>query len=170
MITIAIQEQFGLITDRTQADADRLLELLQKGCGQWSAAEQEAFAQASDKGAYNAMDLNRVQAAMEYIAGRLAEYGCRVPDLPRPDVSGRDYWVLGDAPTAAQLEQYRANVADVRSAIPVLRITPDVPADMDGLTPNQANRIEQILIDVDGLLTNMAQSWLYAGDVDAGEV
>lgn len=167
---MAIQERFNLITDRTQDDADRLMALLRKGSGQWSDAERAAFIQASNKGAYNASDLNRVQDAMEYIADRLAQYGCHVPELPRPSVSGRDYWKISDTPTLEQLAQYRANVAAIRESISVLRSTPSVPADMEHLTPAQANHIEQILIDVDLLLTNMTQSWFYAGDLYAGEI
>ena len=63
-----------LITDRTEADADRVLELSAKGWAGMTAAEREEFA-AGMKGSYNATDLNRVNAAMEYLESRLVAMG-----------------------------------------------------------------------------------------------
>lgn len=63
-----------LITDRTQADVNRVLTLSAKGWAAMTAAEREEFA-AGMKGAYNATDLNRVNAAMEYLESRLVAMG-----------------------------------------------------------------------------------------------
>lgn len=63
-----------LITDRTQADVDRVLTLSAKGWAAMTAAEREEF-EAGMKGAYNATDLNRVNAAMEYLESRLVAMG-----------------------------------------------------------------------------------------------
>lgn len=63
-----------LITDRTQADVNRALALSAKGWAAMTAAEREEFA-AGMKGAYNATDLNRVNAAMEYLDTRLKAMG-----------------------------------------------------------------------------------------------
>ena len=48
--------------------------------------------------------------------------------------------------------------------------TPDVPADMESFTYQEANNIEKILLDIDTLLTGIEQSWFYSGDVYSGEV
>lgn len=63
-----------LITDRTQADVNRALALSAKGWAAMTAAEREEFA-AGMKGTYNATDLNRVNAAMEYLDTRLKAMG-----------------------------------------------------------------------------------------------
>ena len=63
-----------LITDRTQADVNRVLTLSAKGWAAMTAAEREEF-EAGMKGSYNATDLNRVNAAMEYLDTRLKAMG-----------------------------------------------------------------------------------------------
>lgn len=63
-----------LITDRSQSDVDRALTLSAKGWAAMTAAEKEEF-EAGMKGAYNATDLNRVNAAMEYLESRLVAMG-----------------------------------------------------------------------------------------------
>ena len=78
-----------LVTDRTQADVDAR----------------------NDKGTYNASDLNRVGAAVAYVAGRLLECGTSV------DVSPKQDWPESDTPTASQMERYRSDVAALRDAL-----------------------------------------------------
>lgn len=63
-----------LITDRSQSDVDRALTLSAKGWAGMTAAEREEF-EAGMKGSYNATDLNRVNAAMEYLDTRLKAMG-----------------------------------------------------------------------------------------------
>ena len=41
---------------------------------------------------------------------------------------------------------------------------------MDSLTYIEANNIEQILLDVDALLTLISQGWYYSGEIYAGEI
>ena len=66
-----------LITDRTQADVNRALALSAKGWAAMTAAEREEF-EAGMKGAYNATDMNRVNAAMEYLEARFKAMGYTV--------------------------------------------------------------------------------------------
>ena len=131
----------NLITDRTQADVIH----------------------GTDKGYYNASDLNRVGSAVEYVAGRFASYGYSVGVSPRKD------WAMGDIPREADMAKYLAEVEQLRSLVCVLPTTPETPGDMEGLTYAEANNIEQILKDADSLLTNMAAAWYYSGEIYAGE-
>ena len=133
---------FSLITDRTRADV----------------------ANQTDKGFYNASDLNRVGAAVEYIAGRFTALGYDCPVTVKKD------WLTSDAPTASQLETYRQNIVTLRSRIAVMQSTPEAPASMAGLNYVKANNIEQILLDLDALITNITKSWYFSGEVYAGEV
>ncbi len=153
----------NLITDRTQADVDRVRQLAQKGFGNMTAAEKTEWLNGL-KGAYNASDLNRVGAAVAYVAGRLTGYGYAVNVDPRQD------WQVTDIPTQESMTAYLADVAALRAALTVAAGTPEVPEDMERLTWQEANNIEQILVDVDELLTRMAAAWFYSGELYAGEV
>lgn len=154
----------NLITNRTQADVDRVVTLAARvSAGTATAAEQTEWA--SDlKGAYNASDLNRVGAAVAYVAGRLTGYGYAVSVSPRQD------WQVADIPTQESMTAYLADVAALRAALTVAAGTPAVPEDMERLTWQEANDIERILLDVDELLTRMAAAWFYSGDLYAAEV
>lgn len=153
----------NLITDRTQADVDRVRQLAQKGFGNMTADEKTEWLNGL-KGAYNASDLNRVGAAVAYVAGRLTGYGYVVSVSPRQD------WQVADIPTQESMTAYLADVAALRAALTVAASTPEVPEDMERLTWQEANDIEQILLDVDELLTRMAAAWFYSGELYAGEV
>ena len=120
----------SLITDRTRADVEN----------------------ETDKGFYNASDLNRVGAAVEYIAGRFAALGYDCP------VTGKKDWLTSDAPTQRQMETYRQNIVTLRGQIAVMASTPNAQASMAGLDYVKANNIEQILLDLDALIDNITKS------------
>lgn len=75
-----------LITDRTSADVSRAAYLDGKWVGgEWRGTAAELAEWMSDlRGAYNASDLNRVGAAVNYVAGRLESCGYRRTCRPRP--------------------------------------------------------------------------------------
>ena len=131
-----------LITDRTQADVDAR----------------------NGKGTYNASDLNRVAAAMNYVAGRLESAGYDPHISPKTDW-GDDDWV-----DPAEQAVYLGYLGELRSQFPMMQTTPNVPPDMEKLTYQEANDIEQILTDIDRLITNMTFAWMYSGDLYSGEV
>ena len=153
-----------LITDRVQADVDRVAQLAER-VSAGTATEAEKTEWASDlKGAYNASDLNRVGAAVAYVAGRLTGYGYAVTVTPKQD------WTGSDIPTAGQMAAYLRDVATLRGSIAVMASTPPTPDSANNLTWQEANDIEQILLDVDKLLTRMAAAWFYSGEIWSGEI
>ncbi len=113
---------------------------------------------------YNAADLNRVGAAVNYIAERFTAQGYGVTVHTKTD------WTEKDIPTAAELETYRQNIASLRGLIAVMKSTPETPASMTALDYIKANDIERILLDLDTLLTNAAAAWYQSGELYAGEV
>nr|DAT18869.1 MAG TPA: hypothetical protein [Caudoviricetes sp.] len=154
----------NLITNRTQADVDRVATLTAR-VSAGTATDAEKTEWASDlKGAYNASDLNRVGGAVAYVAERLNGYGYAVTVNPKQD------WTGSDIPTAGQMATYLQDVAALRGAIAVMASTPPTPDSASGLTWQEVNDIEKILLDVDELLTRMAAAWFYSGDLYAGEV
>ena len=124
-----------LITDRTAADA----------------------ASGTDKGYYNATDLNRVGAAVKYIAERFSGYGYAVSVSPKAD------WSESDTPTASQMETYRGNIASLRAVIAVMASTPGVPETMRRLTTAEANSIEAILLALNFILNNIPAAVRHCG-------
>ena len=153
----------NLITDRTQADVDAIRTLAAKGWAAMTDAEKAAWTTGL-KGAYNAEDLNRVGAAVAYVAGRLEDAGYHTPVEPKQD------WQMQDIPTPAQMQRYLADISTIRAALAVMPSTPEAPTSMAGLTYTDANAIEQILLDVDALITKLISAYYYSGELIAGEV
>ena len=77
---------------------------------------------------------------------------------------------MQDIPTLAQMQRYLADISAIRAALAVMPTTPDAPASMAGLTYTDANDIEQILLDVDALITKLISAYYYSGELIAGEV
>jgi hypothetical protein len=154
---------FNLITDRTQLDVDRRAELKAKG---WQAmtAEEKAEWQTSLKGGYNYTDMNRVESAVEYVANKLTLAGYVVIPVIKKN------WIATDKPTTDDIKRYMKNVADIREALATFSTTPEAPTIEQRLTYQMANDIEQILLDVDDLITKMVNAYFFSGDLYSGEV
>lgn len=134
-----------LITDRTQSDVSN----------------------GTEKGYYNTSDLNRVSEAMEYLVEQLWNNGYSVPGYVKGPV-----WSVEDIPTPDQMEQYLTSVSSIRAVVNVLKPTPNTPDSMENLTYEEANNIEQILLDVETMLNAIVavfpksgQSSAFAGNV-----
>lgn len=118
----------------------------------------------TNKGIYRAEDLNRVEAAVKYVAGRLKDMGYQV------QIANGPIWDEPMLPDFDQMERYLGNLAAIRSAAPTFSNTPQVPPDMDMLTYREANDIEQILVDSNHVINNIEAAWMYAGEVYTGEI
>ena len=153
----------NLITDRTSQDVDRVKVLAKKAL-QDMTEEERAEWLSPMKGAYNYTDMNRVEEAMAYVAGRLNESGYLsfVPVIRT--------WSAEDIPTEDELSLYFGNVSLLRRALAVGASTPDAPSSTVGFGANEANALEQILIDVDRSLTRISQAWFFSNDLYSAEV
>lgn len=155
----------NLITDRTLADVkavQELAETIKRG----EATEEQVLAYVSSiqKGAYTHEDLNRVENAVQYVAGRLVEFGYLAAPLKT------ESWTVEDKPNADDFARYLHNVALLRDAITVWKNTPEAPLTMVGFDVDKANALEQILIDIDQILDKIRDAWLYLGDLYLAEV
>ncbi len=149
-----------LITDRTKVDVDRLKALLARDWQGLTEAERQEYLEASHKGAYNASDLNRVGAAVNYVAGLLTEWGYPYyPDM-------RTNWTATEIFYAADLREYLAAVKGLRERMAVLEDTPETPDKVRD--HQQANDIEKIIEDVHWLLQNMIAGLPYADMIYSG--
>lgn len=145
-----------LVTDRTQADVERVRELASKGFAAMTAAEQAEWL-AGMKGAYNASDLNRVVTALNYLAGRLgAICGRSITWTAKTD------WAVTDIVATSQAAEYRQHIQDIRDALTYPAGTPDAPQ-LNRLTYTGANDIERILALCEELIDNIIKAFRYTG-------
>ena len=151
----------NLITDRTATDVSTVIRLSQKGWANMTEEERSAYL-SSLKGSYNATDLNRVGGAVQYIANRLAEYGVSVSVHPKVD------WSRSDFPMPDDMDAYLADIRTLRSLYEI--DLPSVPNDMEGFTWQEANNIEQILVELDFIISQISLAWFYSGEIHSGEV
>lgn len=179
-----------LITNRTQADVNRLNNLYAEGFDYWTADDLYFFLhgdpealEAIDgtlvdsldddiivgegviRGAYNEWDLNRVGRAVRYLADK-----CVRSTLSSLNVTARTDWHISSIPTTTDMTNLINDIKAIRNTIGAYSDTPAVPSNMSKLNYKTANNIEKILIDADRLLSNLTESWRYAGEVIAGEV
>lgn len=139
-----------LITDRTQQDVDRVKALTQKGWKNMTAVERAEWDMVVQKGAYNYEDLNRVENAVADLASRLIAKGFNIEE----PVTRK--WTNTDIPTAFDMRRYLYNVRMIRdSGITFSSAPPAIPDTMENLTYAGANAIEQLLAEVDRLLTHL---------------
>lgn len=157
-----------LITDRTQADVDRVKELAAKGLGGMTEAERAEFLAEVQRGAYNASDMNRVTAALEWLSAQITGRGYLDPYTPVYAAQGRTKWEPKDVPTRSQAEGYTANPARVRAVFPTG--APEAPETLEAFTFQGANAIETILVEADAVFPLLDASAVMAGEAMCGEV
>lgn len=156
---------YEFITDRTHRDVFYWRQLRDKGLAKMTETERAEWFSGTMRGAYNASDLNRVGLALNTIRDRLAAAGYVAPD----EFTARQDWQIGELFTASDLSFYLACVATVRQAITQFRTTPPTPKDTGALDYQEANNIEQILLDINRIIDNLTAVFLYLGDMQSGE-
>lgn len=140
------------VTDRTQSDVERVLELLKKGWQSFTHEEKETW-QKGLKGALNRADLERIQNNVQLLS----------------DVLELDL-VVEEIPEIPKVNFYNAlaeNVEAIRGAYCIHSDTPLTPqAPLN--TYQKWNDIEKILMDVYEILLNNFSYYcgneIYAGD------
>lgn len=161
----------NMITDRTSRDVERWKSLRDKGWQRMTETERKEWlgeivpTPAASKGMYTHNDLNRVERAVETIANRFRVYGYDVSSIVV-----KTNWTYRDVFTREDMERYLFNVSELRGYMKVYQDTPEVPKIDKKFNYELANDIEKILVDVDGLFTNLTKSWYYSGELFAGEV
>lgn len=161
-----------LITDRSQADLGTLRSLLDVPLADWTAEQLEEFNRAVSKGAYNYTDLNRVTACMDDLNEVLMGLGYETGYhgiIIHPNGAEPTLWCEEDVPTLTQMQRYLGNVEALRGVLELPEDTAPVPADMVGLTTEEANAIEDILVSIEVWIRNMMQAWFYSGEIYSGE-
>lgn len=185
-----------MVTDRTEADVARLEHLSSLGYHGMTAEERLEW-ELDHKGAYNNTDLNRVEAAVAYLAEKLRELPAELMDYAENEGVAWDLffappyfvedlylqtkldWAKADVQTPASMERYLSNVVAIRKALASAAI--ELPKSMDYFTWNSANAIERALLDTEEALVlfrarkkeqidNAAAASFYSGEIFTGEV
>lgn len=126
----------------------------------------EDILQRTEKGRYEYSDLNRAEAAVQYLV-LVAQTIVSVDPLPtktnwrQPTRFSEDTWVTQD-----QMDRYLRNVKILCESI---WIDADLPDTMEGLTWQGANQIERALQMVREYVSRNYQGFQYSGDLYAGE-
>ena len=155
----------NLITDRSPTDVEAVKELAEAIKHGTATEEQvQQYLNVHQKGAYTYEDLNRVESAVVYVANRLKEFGYGT------DIRPVETWSVENKPNKADFDRYFGNVAQIRSAITVFKSTPVAPDSIAEFDVNQANALEQILVDIDQILNNIQAAWFFLGDLYIGEI
>lgn len=140
------------VTDRSQSDVYRVLELLKKGWKDFSDSEKQEWS-AGMKGSLNASDLERVQNNIKLLSDVL-ELNLAVSEVP-------------EFPTVSLFNEIRENTGKIRNAYCIHSATPIVPNEPLN-TFEKWNDIERILDDVYKILLNNFHYYcgteIYAGE------
>lgn len=154
----------NLITDRTLSDVDLVKSLNASGMSAWSDEEKAEYL-ADLKGAYNASDLNRVEAAVAYVMERFIAigYDARILDI-------KNTWIRTEFMTLSDTVRYIDNIKYLATQFALPEGSPNVTEDMNGFTYEEANDIERILEIVDEYITKIMQGYLYSGELYGGEI
>ncbi len=154
----------AFITNRTQGDVTRRLELARKGIANMTDTELAEWL-APSKGAYNHTDLNRVEEAVAKLTSYLTALGRGDGLYPTRR------WSPNEAPNATDMQRYIANIRTIRNALPELHhIMPQAPASMVNLTYEGANAIEEILSYAMQYVEGRIQAYPFSGEIYGGEV
>lgn len=154
-----------LVTDRVTADLEKLQNMFARGLDNWTDEEKVWFVSTlCHRGAYDVLDVDRVELAVDWIGTWLHNYGYF--DTWGPPID----WKPDDALTVSNSARHLNRVEAIRDALTVPDGTPPTPETMPvALTIQGANNIETILVAVDQLRPLFEQSWWYCGEIYCGE-
>ena len=144
----------NLITDRTQADVNRVKELAAKGkAGTWTATEHAEWL-AGMKGAFTYKDFNRLEGIVDEMAVTL---GVTVTTVTN--------WTETSLLRESDTQRFLANIEELRTVCKGLTNPPATPESLRKISYVTANNIEKILLDLETVIL----SWTRCGDVYCGE-
>jgi hypothetical protein len=151
-----------LITNRTQADVERVQTLAAKIRAKTATAAEVEEYLTDMKGSYHPSDMNRVGAAMLYVRDLLEGCGHIIDISPKTDFAN------GDIPTPGQLDHYLDDLRTLRGVVAVYTTTPQLPDSMRKLGFQTANDIEQILVDLDEIVRKIKAALRHSGVTISG--
>lgn len=186
-----------MITDRTKSDVELVKSLVRKGLKRMTEDEIRSFLSGM-RGAYNYTDFNRVESVVKYLSDRLVEVPVEIEDLRKEldiawdsafsipydpsdyeNINVKTDWDASNMLTETDRVRYIGNVEHI--ALSLFDLPESFPKSLDGLTYSEANAIEQSLVNLDVLLSelkksketlliNTSKAWFYSGEIYGDEV
>lgn len=188
-----------MITDRSASDVLLAKNLIKKGFQNMTEDEKGRF-WAGLKGAYNYIDVNRIETAIKYfvdtmlqiydqniqLAQELGVSWASIYDVPyNPEdyknMVHKNDWSTNDIFSEADRTDFLNKIVHVLSAIIDIPANGEFPTSFDGFDYKKANIIEKSMedfnvalidlkIDKENLIIGTAKSWYYSGDLYGGEI
>lgn len=115
---------------------------------------------------YGYTDLNRVEMAVQTIAGQFSSLGIGLDLKTKTDWKLPGNYAQEEWPVSSQMERYLGNVAAVKQIFPN---TVRLPTSMENLTWTGANNIEKVLQIAFVRIAGIRETYRYSGEVFAGE-
>ena len=186
-----------MITDRTMSDVELVKSLVKKGLKRMTYDERRSFLSGM-KGAYNYTDFNRVESVVKYLSDRLVKVPVEIDNLRKElyiasdsafsvpydpsdyeNINVKTDWNVTNILTETDRARYIGNVENI--ALSLSDLPESFPMSFVGLTYSGANAIEQSLVNIDILLTelkksketlliNTSKEMFYSGEIYGGEV
>lgn len=185
-----------MITDRTMSDVELVKSLVKKGLKRMTDDEKRSFLSGM-KGAYNYTDFNRVERVVKYLSDRLVKVPVEIDNLRKElyialdsafsvpydpseyeNINVKTDWEVSNMLTETDRVRYIGNIEHI--ALSLSDLPESFPMSLDGLTYSGANAIEQSLVNLDMLLTelkksketlliNTSKAMFYSGEIYGGE-
>lgn len=186
-----------MIIDRTMSDVELVKSLVKKGLKRMTEDERRSFLSGM-RGAYNYTDFNRVESVVKYLSDRLVEVPVEIEDLRKElyiacdsafsipydpsdyeNINVKTDWDVSNTLTETDRVRYIGNIEHI--ALSLTDLPESFPRSLDGLTYSGANAIEQLLVNLDALLSelkksketlliNTSKAMYYSGEIYGGEV
>lgn len=112
------------------------------------------------KGAYNYTDLNRIEEWCTHLSNILTNYNYPISIVTKTN------WNMSDFPTTSEMGRIRSNVDALKKAY--FSFT-QIPVNLEYMTWQKANDIEKILSEIDTIIKNMEQVFIYSGVPRSGQ-
>ena len=186
-----------MITDRTMSDVELVKSLVKKGLKRMTDDERRSFLSGM-KGAYSYTDFNRVESVVKYLSDRLVKVPVEIDNLRKElnialdsafsvpydpseyeNINVKTDWEVSNILTETDRVRYIGNIKHI--VLSLSDLPESLPMSLDGLTHSGANAIEQSLVNLDMLLTelkksketlliNTSKAMFYSGEIYGGEV
>lgn len=114
----------------------------------------------TDKGYYNASDLNRVEEWCRYLADELNAVGYSIT------ITTKTNWTTTDLRDASNMQRIRDNIRKIMNGYHFIT---KIYASVDSWNYTKANRWEKILFEIYNLMWGMEDWYVYSGVSNSGQ-
>lgn len=119
----------------------------------WDRIDLDIIAR-NKKSYYNYNDFNRIETWCEYLEKWINQHSYYV------EIKTKTTWNMHDFPTASEIERIRRNIVSLKDAYFAFT---QIPENLNLMTIQKANTVEKILYEIDKILGDMSNNFIYCG-------